>query len=55
MTPGQRAYEACVIERPSYTDGSPRRGWDQLSNTGRMAWERSPHPLLCAPQKVAGN
>lgn len=55
MTKGQRAYEADVLERPTYTDGSLRRRWADLSNSGRWAWEHNPYPLPCAPIKVAGN
>ena len=27
---GRSAYEADVRVRPTYSDGSPRKGWDQL-------------------------
>ena len=55
MTPGQRAYESDVAERPVYHDGTPRRTWEQLHPVARWSWERSPHPLPCAPNRGPGN
>jgi hypothetical protein len=55
MTPGQRAYEQDVKERPTYHDGTPRPGWDYLASWAKWSWEKSPHPLPCPPQKAGDN
>ena len=40
--PGQIAYEADIVLRPLYHDGSPRPAWRQLSEIARWSWERNP-------------
>lgn len=39
---GQKIYEADVMKRPTYHDGTPRRSWDQLSAVAQESWERGP-------------
>lgn len=47
--PGRIAYEADVVARPFYEDGTPRRSWEQLSDVAKWSWERNPTPRFRAP------
>lgn len=37
---GRELYEADLLDRPTYHDGSPRKTWEQLSEVARWSWER---------------
>ena len=39
-TPGRADYEADLVRRPLYHDGTPRKTWDQLGELERWWWER---------------
>lgn len=41
-TPGQRAYEASCMDRPTYPDGIPRKPWGRLGEPEKRSWERNP-------------
>ena len=47
-TPGQLAYEEDLRRCPSYPDGTPRPGWDDLTSRYgeivRKSWEKDPTP-----------
>jgi hypothetical protein len=36
---GQQAYEADLKRWPTYHDGSPRPGWENLRAPAKMIWE----------------
>lgn len=55
ISKGQRAYEADLLARPVYHDGTPRRKWDQLDSIARWSWDKSPYPLPCTPLNAGGN
>jgi hypothetical protein len=38
---GQIDYEADVLRRPTYHDGTPRKTWDELSDIARYSWKRT--------------
>lgn len=48
LTPGRKAYEADVVARPLYHDGTPRRAWHELSEIARKSWELNPTPRWSA-------
>lgn len=37
---GRELYEADLMDRPNYHDGSPRKTWDQLGVSERQTWIR---------------
>lgn len=39
---GRAAYEASCAILPRYSDGTPRRSWDELDDIARWSWERPP-------------
>lgn len=39
-TIGQLRYEADLIHRPTYHDGSKRRAWNELPDYAKRQWER---------------
>lgn len=39
-SPGQLAYEADLLERPVYHDGTQRPTWDRLDGIAQYSWER---------------
>lgn len=39
-TAGQSDYEADVLKRPRYDDGTPRKTWAELDDLARWSWGR---------------
>lgn len=37
---GKKAYEADLIKRPNYHDGTPRPTWEKLRSIGKWSWSR---------------
>lgn len=50
-SPGQVAYEASLVQHPTYHNGSPRRTWDELNEISRSSWE---HQLVAADMQKIG-
>lgn len=40
---GKEAYEADLLARPHYHDGTPRKPWGYLGKIEQWSWERLPH------------
>lgn len=36
----RRAYEASVAEKPTYSDGTPRKPWGELDTLTQWTWTR---------------
>jgi hypothetical protein len=50
-TPGQTAYEAELLARPCYDNGSQRCSWADLGKLERSTWEKNPTPRWTATKR----
>ena len=53
MTVGRREYEADIVRRPNYHDGTSRPTWAGLREIARWSWER-PQGQMSPDAKAEG-